>query len=562
MWYTYTFLAVVVWYVDYLFDMINGIFLNWPQDFIHLILFILTVPIRFMGILCMRSFDPSYCVEWKKVFINDECEGETSHGGEGEGAQKKKTSLRTLLIKMAQYGPIFEDAKLIKLSRAHLLCVDLQIKRNDSIKCYANFLTIAAVGYFYYTSCHLYHSEEFTNSWLYNSIWYIEDTLGYEIDMSDLTFVCLYLIFRTILRIIYRVYILVEISSAEAGGDLKQIAKFLASYILLFRYRLRSRILPKTDPEYWEKQYELRLINFELFFVKLLCPENTYLKFRRRNRNWEDLTESHMSLHKDIICGLLACAVTICVNFYEEHQFIQKWLSEKECSDFGSSCKSIIDQHCWCTIDYVSHIPTFIAVVSAGILGVMAVMRAVVSFIFAIWLLPKWRSECRAITVQSHCISDCESDFENELSLPQTADITFAIYGFPIDCNWRKRIAALGTKGYPTENDLRSILKPGSLEVTNEIKNYLYQGTTQFWLEELKGSSAQPVLIVIGGWYGAKSTDSEIRNIKWDAVQSICISLDASSETPDWINRPPPMRMTSRSRSILVDIPRQNTSRC
>jgi len=197
-------------------------------------------------------------------------------------------------------------------------------------------------------------------------------------------------------------------------------------------------------------------------------------------------------------------------------------------------------------------------------------MRAVVSQIFAIWLLPKWRSECRAITVQSHCTSDNESNFGNELSLPQTADITFAIYGFPIDSNWRNRVADLGTKGYRTESDLRSILKPGSFEVTNQIKNYLYQGTTQFWLEEneefeeLWGSSTQteqPVLIVLGGWYGAKSTDSEIlRNIKWDAVQSICISLDASRKKLDWINRSPPM--TSPGRSNLVDIPRQNTSRC
>jgi len=97
-----------------------------------------------------------------------------------------------------------------------------------------------------------------------------------------------------------------------------------------------------------------------------------------------------MSLHKDAVCGLIACTVALAVNFFGEHQFVLAYMSEQDCADRGSHCTAEDGaQNCWCTVNMISHIPTFLAVVSAAVFGIASGMRAVVSSIFEIWLQPK-----------------------------------------------------------------------------------------------------------------------------------------------------------------------------
>jgi len=451
-----------------------------------------------------------------------------------------------LPIKMSRFGVTLqwgEGERIIQVSREHLFFMKINFKESDSVKCYMNLATMFGVGYLYFVCLRLFQSDHYDNSWLSELVSFIRNTIRYECDISDITFLCLYIFLRTMLRFFERVYMLVEFTAREVGGR-KDISKFkiLMGFIFGFRRRKNEfeirRGWGSTAGFYEENVFNLRMVNFELLFVRLFCREDTFLMYRRRNRNWKQMLKNHMTLHKDMVCGLLACFVTVIVNFYEEYQWQLALMRYQDCQSNGGRCSLEIDaEYCWCTVNMVSHIPTFLFVAVAGYLGVTTAMRAVVGKIFDIWLQPKYVKSTWAIG----------SEGGEQLTLSQTADVTVAYYGCPKSEDWRDQI-----KKYCRENNscsltlkqLEEVFKPNPKDVTVDIKSFLYQGTTSFRLNRVNNELDQPILIVKGEWRGGRSSrNSYIRQmISYDAIQTV--DIDAIKSTgkgyePTWTPKPP-----------------------
>jgi len=471
---------------------------------------------------------------------------------EEESLDDEKEHLRWfkwLPIKMSRFGVTLHCGEhFMQFSRAHLFFIKFNFKESDSVKCYTNLATMAGVGYLYFVCLHLFQSDLYDNSWLSEVVSFIYSTIRYECDISDMTFLCLYIFLRTMLKFCERVYMLAEFTEREVGGR-KDIAKVKIIMGFIFGFKRRKNEFEKRGGRsskagfYEDNVFNLRMVNFELLFVRLFCREETFLRYRRRNRNWKQMLKNHMTLHKDMVCGLLACFVTFSVNFFEEHQWKQEHMSYQDCRSSGGRCSSEIDaEYCWCTINVVSHIPTFLIVAGAGYLGVAAGMRAVVSTIFDIWLQPKYVNSTWAIG----------SEGRDQLTLSQTADVTAAYYGFPKSEDWRNEIERCCRENNScslTLEQLKEVLNPerNILDVTVDIKSFLYQGTTSFRLNRVNELD-QPILIVSGEWRGGRSTpNSNVRQmISYDAIQTVYIDAVEQKNTSEdvfydltWIQKPP-----------------------
>jgi len=288
-----------------------------------------------------------------------------------------------------------------------------------------------------------------------------------------------------------------------------------------------SKNIDKVALEEWDyrkKKFEIRLLYIELLFVKIFCPEETLLKFRRRYCKKIRLLETDMTLHKDLVCGLLVSSVTFIVKFFNNYQYFQKFMSQEDCKKHGYITTNVGDKDCWCTVNLVGHIPTFLIVVFAGCFAVAAVMRVIVTFIFNVWLEPTYKKSTWAM-------STLGCNWEDEITLPQKADVTFAIYGFPKNSDSKDSkewIENLRDVNYSTLPEIMDFFDEHRFWVVTEIvQYYLTQGTTTFWLKPLE-SSEKPIMIVKGEWNGGGCRPrSKIRRmISCDAIQAICISLN------------------------------------
>lgn len=427
---------------------------------------------------------------------------------------------------MSRLGVILKDLKdeqqLVRVSRQHLLFLDINFQRNDSIKCFANLLMVATAVYFYWTCLDYFHGESVDNSWMTD----LQNTVNYDIDMSDVTFICAYIILRTMLRFAERVYMLVEFTTSEANIKAKMTMwKFrtLLSYIIGFKSRPHSFDHNRSNPgiDFENDKFNTRMVNFQLWFVKFFCKEETFLRFRRRNRNWKKMIKNNMTLHKDVICGILSCTIAIIVNFFEEHQHTQEYVSRQHCTEHGGFCSTDVeDENCWCTVNLIAHIPTFIAVAGVGAFGIASIMRAVIREIFAIWLQPKYVKTTWAM-------SSTGEKWGEELTFPQTADVMAAYYGYPKRQEWINEI-----NNNPYDFTIEELEENfvSFWNVTAPIKHFLFKGTTSFVLKKEmannQSNNTQPILIVKGEWRGGRSDPkSEIRKrISCLAIQTIYIS--------------------------------------
>jgi len=534
---------VLVYYLDFLLDILNGLWLVWPKDAVHFVLFFATIPIRFIGVSLLQCVCCDRSFHWTTVLFSEKesLEDETEH----------HSWLKWLPIKMSRFGVTLKSGEhCMRVSREHLFFIDINFKESDSVKCYTNLATMAGIGYLYYVCLHLFQSDLYDNSWLSEVVSVIRNTIGYEADISDITFLCLYIFLRTMLRLFERVYMLAEFTEREVGGrkDIGKV-KYLMGFIFGFKrrkYKFEQRGGRGSKAGLYEDNvFNLRMVNFELLFVRLFCREDTFLMYRRRNRNWKQMLKNHMTLHKDMVCGLLACFVTFIVNFFEEHQWKQERMSYEDCQSSGGRCSSEIDaEYCWCTINLVTHIPTFLFVAGVGYLGVTSAMRAVVSSIFEIWLQPKYVKSTWAIG----------SEGGDQLTLSHTADVTVAYYGFPRSEDWRNKIDEWCDENNSCSLTLEQLdevfkPKPKRFDVTVNIKSFLYQGTTSFRLNRVNNAPDQPILIVKGEWRGGRSTpDSYVRKIiSYDAIQTVYIdaveqknkSEDDVFYEPTWTQKPP-----------------------
>jgi len=97
--------------------------------------------------------------------------------------------------------------------------------------------------------------------------------------------------------------------------------------------------------------------------------------------------------------------------------------------------------------------------------------------------------------------------------------------------------------------------------VTEDLKYYLLQGTTTFWLKPRPMGSfehveEQPIMIVKGEWNGGGSPPkSKIRHmISCDAIQAICISIDGKRDELKWEQTPLCYLKNEKRRQSQIDI--------
>lgn len=212
----------------------------------------------------------------------------------------------------------------------------------------------------------------------------------------------------------------------------------------------------------------------------------------------------------------------------------------EECRTNGGFCSEVeVNENCWCTVNLVTHVPTFLGVAGAGAIGVAMALRTVVSGIFQYWLQPKY--------VKSTFVSNSGED--EGLTLPQTADVTAAYYGFPKEDWWRmiKKFQDLNNCGALHIEQIEEIFEPDNFwPVTNDIKYFLYQGTTSF---RIKNEESQVILLVTGEWRGGHrhhlrqscacgTIDSMVTS---DAIQTIYVS-GSDQESMKWVQKPPELR--------------------
>lgn len=393
--------------------------------------------------------------------------------------------------------------------------MNIQFERIVSVKALAHILMMGVVVYLYITIWKLHDSNDLDITLS------VGDLIHYNVGISDFTFLCGYIILRMMLYLAEELYYIHRIVCAVVVDERKRrclMMCFLFCWLRVMDLQYYLDDEAKDEYKYRLKILNMRIVNFELLFVRFFCPEETTRKFRRRYSHWSDLAEADISLHKDLVCGLFACAATFIVKFFVNYQYVQRYMSKVQCAGQGHHCTtSIDDDNCWCTVNLIGHAPTFIFVVVAGVFGVFSFMRAVVTYVFDAWLEPKYEKA-------TWFMSTRKCGREDKMTLPQNADVAMAVYGLPKN-GFRDKLKKLRKHNNCTLPELTDLYSQGEYWiVTDHVRYYLTQGTTTF---SLKPHDANPIMIVKGAWNGGRSSyDSKVRRrIECDAIQSICISM-------------------------------------
>jgi len=268
------------------------------------------------------------------------------------------------------------------------------------------------------------------------------------------------------------------------------------------------------------------MANYELALISFFCTEETYLKFRRNYRDWGTIESNNMSLHKDMSCLILALAFSLIFNFLEEHHYVLDYLTLESCYVKNGSCievEEVTQDHCWCAVNLIWDIPTFLALIAGTVIGVVGSMRAVMVVIIGVWLQQKSSYTTWCVTKDAGR-SEHGTNWRYPMVLPESASISVAYFGYAKIQNWREEIRKMKEdKNFLTTKEVDKIFSRESLyDVTHDIKYYLHQGTTSFRVvgEE---KDQEPILLVNGEWRGGRRGPLSKANKRkrYDAIQII-----------------------------------------
>lgn len=194
----YTFAATLVYYIDYAFDILNGTFLTWPQDILHYLLFLVTLPIRLLG-LCWDKCYRSTRVGMRDLVSENKNSNCLSRFGVMLHKEKKYKRSATDILKE-------KNKDIWEWNRMHFCMVNFKVERWDSLKMYADIGLLTAISYFWFSA--FFSFQEDGDQQFIRFVRTMYDATGYDVDMSDITFVCIWLFLRILLQVSQRVYLL------------------------------------------------------------------------------------------------------------------------------------------------------------------------------------------------------------------------------------------------------------------------------------------------------------------------------------------------------------------
>jgi len=442
--------------------------------------------------------------------------------------------------------------------------VDIKVERWDSVNTYADIAMIAAITYFWYNA---YISLMTDNDDLVQRlVSTIDDKICYNLDISDITFVCLWPILRIILKVTRRVYFVnsyVEVQNmfpTEGGKEKK-----FTILGLLFGWQLGppSNSMYETTPVVKRNDFSIKreriiddedeastminqlMANYELALIRFFCTEETFLRFRRNYRDWGTIESNNMTLHKAMICIILAVAVSIVVDFLEGPHYVLEILTAEDCKLKSGRCldgdEHILGISCWCAVNVIANIPVFLAVIAGTVIGVIAAMRAVMVMIFSVWLQQKSVLSTWCVTANNRRREAFCDGWNYEIVLPESASVAKAFFGYPTE-GWMKKIKEMKEhKNFLTMNEIDVIFSKEHLfEVTHDIKYYLIQGTTSFQVTSgvhvTSGDLTLPILLVKGEWRGGQCSPrtKANRRDRHDAMQIINVSYSKDHRHLIW----------------------------
>jgi len=542
--YQYTIAATFIYYLDYAFDIYNGVFLVWPQDILHYFLFVATLPIRLLGVCLDKFYYQSKKVRIRHLAFEDKDLNCMSRFGVMLQKQKDYSMGVTHLREEKNKG-------IWEWNRMHFCMVNIRVERWDSLKTYADISLLTVIAYFWFHALCALKSDDGDQFLSFRRVY---DTTGYDIDMSDMTFVCLWPFLRIFLQMTRRFYLLSSFVNYR-NADVNREEKEWNLVQLLFGWRLR----PPTESLYdiyavdYEDSFSNKMevirdidfsmmlnqamANYELALIRFFCTEDTYLKFRRNHRDWATIDSNHMSLHKDMICLILALAVSLVYDFLEEPQYVLEYHTLETCDLKQGRCTGDeVLNHCWCAVNLIWDIPTLLAFIAGTVIAVIGSMRAVMVVIFGLWLQQKTAHTTWCVTAYAGG-SETRSDWRYPMVLPDTASISVAFFGYAKIKNWREKICQMKEdSNFLTMKDIREIFSlEGLFNVTHDIKYYLHQGTTSFRVVE-KEIDQEPILLVKGEWRGGlcgPQSKANKRN-RHDAIQIVNVMHTKDHGHLDW----------------------------
>jgi len=531
-WKTFTAMAFALYYIDRIFDIMLLPFLQLPEYFVHIMLLIITFFIRlpFFAVFCCCSCStetPSFSTVLYEAAKDKEID-------QGE---RSCNICYKFIRRMAVFGVRLRDSDERKKLKGEFSVKGVFhfIRASDSLNNYTNIFLVVAVGYIFMSAVYALHSDHPDEYWLHNVIIWVDGELHYELDLADFTLFCLFISARIMLRVVDRVYFLWALSWKMANEDedkysesrKSNMIRYLMCLIFCFGRRESTEELLKdeTKPHGAGLNFQSRLLTYELWYVKIFCDENTFLKVKRRYQNNRHIKRNQLTLHKDMLCFICALVVSLVVKFFAEGSYGLDYLPIDECTAHRGNCIDDSDgSNCWCGRSLLNDVTTIFVVVIGGAMGSAVTVSKVMSTIFRSWRLKK-------VVLALECITadDLENVIGAEMVIPHDADITEAIYGHAINREsfkkkMKEKIQKV-RKGNVEDFDnwYDEIMKDfkQKCDVTSTMKHLILKGhgNTVFKIGDID-TGAKPFLVVFGNWRGANLSGRTegAREEKRDAV--------------------------------------------
>lgn len=155
----YTIKANILYYVDNVFDVLFSLVADRPEDFVNLLLFLISYFIRVFFWLILHSYNfirakacccSNYRYEEGSVSLVYSMQFCEDVRAQRKKLKERDNCLGTFLLRMANFGlkarKLGDNEHRLSFDAKRLLCVDFKLQAYDSVRNYTNLAMISAVG--------------------------------------------------------------------------------------------------------------------------------------------------------------------------------------------------------------------------------------------------------------------------------------------------------------------------------------------------------------------------------------------------------------------------------
>jgi len=426
---TFSCAAVLLFYVDVLFDILFSLVADKLEDMVHIFIFCVTVPVRY----CFRKLSGCSSADFSVFRSQELCEN-VNEVNRNLSGYRRMANFGIMLRKLTDEELNQEDRKpdfseldhyyqrvleeeskncyneyqsksstnnlprsstyiiqekkpksKYEFDMTRLFCFDFKLQSYDSVNNWTNFVTIVLCAYFYVSSVNALYFSFSEEHMVHTFIEWIDRTFNYEIDIPDITLISLWIIISLTLRMIERNWLLLRVIEKHGKKyGIEPVSLYLGHGLRM----PQSRLLKWKEKDSRSYYFHDFVTEFQLLFVKFFCDQETFLMMRRRYRDTNQFMSNQLSFHKDVFGFVVALLVSLIVKYFTHGRYSLEYVEMSECKALRGRCiDAELDPQdaCWCGINLLDDFVSALLVAFLGSLGSVATVRVAMGSIFKLW---------------------------------------------------------------------------------------------------------------------------------------------------------------------------------